>query len=48
MSVIDLTPGEYAAKLRAFDCVQAPCAIDGYLYMVIRGSEDDNLYRVAV
>jgi hypothetical protein len=47
MTVVTLTPSEYAALLRVYDCVQAPVAIGGYLYAVIRGAGDENIYRVA-
>lgn len=46
--IITLTASQYADKLRAYDCVQAPVAIGGYLYMVVRGSSDDNIYRTAI
>lgn len=48
MSVVTLTATQYAEMLRVFDCVQAPVAIGGYLYLVKRGTEDANIYRTAV
>lgn len=43
--IVSLTAAEYAEKLRVYDCVQIPIAIDGFLYMVIRGEDSANIYR---
>lgn len=48
MSVVTLTPIEYAEKLRVCDAVQLPCPIGGYLYMVIRGTECTDIFRVSI
>lgn len=47
MPVVDLSLLEYAAFMRAHECV---CLGDmgGYRYLVVRGVEDDNIYRVAI
>lgn len=46
--IVTLTAEEYADLLRTFDCVQAPVAIGGYLYAVVKGADDTNVYRVAI
>lgn len=47
MSVITLSVSDYATLLRTRDCV---CAgqVGGYLYAVVKGEQDENIYRVAV
>lgn len=46
--IVTLSATEYAELLRVYDCVQAPSAIGGYLYAVVKGSDDENIYRTAV
>lgn len=48
MSVVDLTAEEYADMLRVSDCVQLPVAVKGYLYMVVKGELNGNVYRVSI
>ena len=48
MSTLTLTAMQYADLIRGYDCVQAPVAIGGYLYAVVRGAQDQNIYRVAI
>lgn len=47
MTIVTLSIEDYAALMRAKDCV---CAgqIGGYLYAVVKGAEDQNIYRVAI
>jgi len=48
MTVITLTANQFADMLRTRDCIMTPVAISGYLYAVVRGMDDENIYRVAV
>jgi len=48
MTVITLTTTEFANMLRVRDTIMAPVAIGGYLYAVVRGMGDENIYRVAI
>jgi len=48
MSTITLNATDFANLVRGADCVIMPVAIGGYLYMVIRGGQDANLYRTAI
>lgn len=46
--IVDMTAAEFAALVRTRDCVILPVAIGGRIYAVVKGSEDENIYRAAV
>lgn len=48
MSTITLSAVDFAKVLQGNDCVILPVAIGGFVYAVIRGGQDANIYRVAV
>ena len=48
MTVITLAPAVFADMLRVRDVIMAPVAIGGFLYAVVRGADDENIYRVAI
>lgn len=47
MTLVTLSINDFAALLRTHECV---CVgnIGGYLYAVVRGVGDENIYRTAV
>ena len=48
MSVVTLTASQFADKLRVCDVIMLPVAVQGFVYGVVRGGVDENIYRVAV
>lgn len=43
-----MTPTQFAALLQGFHCIMMPVAIGGFCYAVKEGSDDANMYRVAI
>jgi hypothetical protein len=48
MTVITLTAAQFADKMRSEDMVMLPVAVQGFVYGVVRGAQDKDIYRVAV